>query len=158
MRSVDNDSGVGHKKRASQCDFIYFYMKIFRFSGFTKKIHFLLWKSSIKNKQNYIFIRFVNMIRWFFRKISIFFSKSGKYFTFFHFSQWLFDGWPEFLMFWKKEMLLLNSDSISIYKIRSQTGQIENTAILYLFTKYRPRLAGKKRLQNVVFVNKILLT
>ena len=31
-RSVDNDSGVGHKKRASHCDFIYFYMKNFRFS------------------------------------------------------------------------------------------------------------------------------
>ena len=25
-RSVDNDSGVGHKKRASQCDFIHVYM------------------------------------------------------------------------------------------------------------------------------------
>ena len=36
-RSVDNDSGVGHKKRASQCDFIYFYMKHFRFSRFVKK-------------------------------------------------------------------------------------------------------------------------
>ena len=26
-RSVDNDSGVGHKKRASHSDFTYFYMK-----------------------------------------------------------------------------------------------------------------------------------
>ena len=31
-RSVDNDSGVGHKKRASHCDFICIYMKIFGFS------------------------------------------------------------------------------------------------------------------------------
>ena len=31
---VDNDSGVGHKNRASHCDFIYFYMKILRFSRF----------------------------------------------------------------------------------------------------------------------------
>ena len=36
-RSVDNDSGVGHKKRASQCDFIHVYMKIFDFQGFAKK-------------------------------------------------------------------------------------------------------------------------
>ena len=36
-RSVDNDSGVGHKNRASQCDFIYFYTKKFRFPGLTKK-------------------------------------------------------------------------------------------------------------------------
>ena len=33
-RSVDNDSGVGHKKRASQCDFIHVYMKNFRFPRF----------------------------------------------------------------------------------------------------------------------------
>ena len=35
-RSVDNDSGVGHKNRASQCDFICIYVKIFRFSDFDK--------------------------------------------------------------------------------------------------------------------------
>ena len=29
-RSVDNDSGVGNKKRASHCDFICIYMKNFR--------------------------------------------------------------------------------------------------------------------------------
>ena len=28
-RSVDNDSGVGYKNRASQCGFIWFYMKNF---------------------------------------------------------------------------------------------------------------------------------
>ena len=27
-RSVDNDSGVGHKNRASHCDVMYFYMEI----------------------------------------------------------------------------------------------------------------------------------
>ena len=27
-RSVDNDSGVGHKNRASHCDFTYFYINI----------------------------------------------------------------------------------------------------------------------------------
>ena len=47
-RSVDNDSGVGHKKRASQCDFICFYMKHFRFSRFVKKSTLLLWKINIK--------------------------------------------------------------------------------------------------------------
>ena len=36
-RSVDNDSGVGHKKRASQCDFIHVYMFFFDFQGFVKK-------------------------------------------------------------------------------------------------------------------------
>ena len=36
-RSVDNDSGVGHKKRESQCDFIQVYMEIFDFQGFIKK-------------------------------------------------------------------------------------------------------------------------
>ena len=36
-RSVDNDSGVRHKKRASQCDFIHVYMEIFDFQGFIKK-------------------------------------------------------------------------------------------------------------------------
>ena len=38
-RSVDNDSGVGHKKRASQCDFIHVYMKNFRFPRFCQKMY-----------------------------------------------------------------------------------------------------------------------
>ena len=53
-------------------------------------------------------------------KIFEFFSKSGKYFTFFHFLRWIFYGFSKFLMFWKEEMPFVNSNSISIYEIWSQ--------------------------------------
>ena len=36
-RSVDNDSGIEHKKRASQSDFIHVYMKFYDSQEFTKK-------------------------------------------------------------------------------------------------------------------------
>ena len=46
----------------------------------------------------------------------------GKHFTFFQFSQWIFYEFSKFLMFWKEEMLLVNSSLISIYEICRQVS------------------------------------
>ena len=40
-----------------------------------------------------------------------------KHFTFFHFLRWIFYGFSKFLMFWKEEMPLVNSNAIYIYEI-----------------------------------------
>ena len=55
-RSVDNDSGVGHKKRASKCDFILVYLKIFDFQGFVKKMYTFYYEKEILNKNKTIWI------------------------------------------------------------------------------------------------------
>ena len=53
--SVDNDSGVGHKKRASQCDFIQVYMKKNVIFKVCQKMYTFYYEKQALNKNKTIY-------------------------------------------------------------------------------------------------------